>query len=140
MTSLSIFSDISSLPARTIGPCRAINLCTTLLSPTLLTGSVHPQATHDITNLLLDCLQHKTSSLRTGGSGAVIGLNLILYCKFDFQVNEESFKPSIAWLDDFMRRFCLSKKKTGFYSKSMLKIKVSLNTVACKCLGHILFR
>ncbi|KAK7085508.1 hypothetical protein SK128_019955, partial [Halocaridina rubra] len=38
-------------------------------------------------------------------------------------VNDKEFRPTVAWLDNFMRRFCLSKKKMGFHSMNMLKAK-----------------
>lgn len=40
------------------------------------------------------------------------------------------FHPSIEWLDDFMRRFCLSDKRVGFYSKNMLKIKARIRELS----------
>lgn len=40
-------------------------------------------------------------------------------------VSDHEFRPTVAWLDNFMRRFCLSKKKMGFHSSAMLKQKVS---------------
>ncbi|XP_063586682.1 transcriptional regulator ATRX-like isoform X3 [Penaeus indicus] len=38
-------------------------------------------------------------------------------------VSDKEFKPTVAWLDNFMRRFCLSRKKMGFHSSAMLKRK-----------------
>ncbi|XP_050718852.1 transcriptional regulator ATRX-like isoform X2 [Eriocheir sinensis] len=38
-------------------------------------------------------------------------------------VPDKAFKPTVDWLDDFMRRFCLSKKMMGFHSSAMLKQK-----------------
>ncbi|XP_071550743.1 uncharacterized protein [Panulirus ornatus] len=38
-------------------------------------------------------------------------------------VSDHEFKPTVTWLDNFMRRFCLSKKKMGFHSSAMLKQK-----------------
>ncbi|KAK4305274.1 hypothetical protein Pmani_022833 [Petrolisthes manimaculis] len=35
-------------------------------------------------------------------------------------VNDKEFNATVEWLDNFMRRFCLSKKKMGFYSTAML--------------------
>ncbi|XP_045601875.2 transcriptional regulator ATRX [Procambarus clarkii] len=40
-------------------------------------------------------------------------------------VSDKEFKPTVEWLDNFMRRFCLSKKKMGFHSSAMLKQKIS---------------
>ncbi|KAG7158746.1 Transcriptional regulator ATRX-like 2, partial [Homarus americanus] len=40
-------------------------------------------------------------------------------------VSDKEFQPTVAWLDNFMRRFCLSKKKMGFHSSAMLKQKGS---------------
>ncbi|KAB7507550.1 Transcriptional regulator ATRX-like protein [Armadillidium nasatum] len=43
-------------------------------------------------------------------------------------VKETNFKPTIEWLDNFMRRFCISRKKSGLsYKKNFLKIKGSKN-------------
>ncbi|XP_066952391.1 transcriptional regulator ATRX-like isoform X3 [Macrobrachium rosenbergii] len=38
-------------------------------------------------------------------------------------VRDKEFRPTVAWLDNFMRRFCLSKKNMGFHSLAMLKTK-----------------
>ncbi|XP_068228136.1 LOW QUALITY PROTEIN: transcriptional regulator ATRX-like [Palaemon carinicauda] len=43
-------------------------------------------------------------------------------------VRDKEFQPTVAWLDNFMRRFCLSKKKMGFHSVAMLKTKAAQNT------------
>ncbi|XP_063855287.1 transcriptional regulator ATRX-like isoform X1 [Scylla paramamosain] len=38
-------------------------------------------------------------------------------------VSDKEFQPTVDWLDNFMRRFCLSKKMMGFHSSAMLKHK-----------------
>ena len=50
---------------------------------------------------------------------------------FILQVRDKEFKPTVAWLDNFMRRFCLSKKKMGFLSANMLKTKVGCPVIWC---------
>ena len=39
-----------------------------------------------------------------------------------FQESNSTFNPTVEWLDGFMRRFCLSNKKKGIYSKAKLKL------------------
>jgi len=50
-----------------------------------------------------------------------------LLIAISFSQKKLKMNLSVEWLDDFMRRFCLSNKTPGFYqhTRNLIKVKVS---------------